>query len=244
MTGNLAVNKSYPVIELRNADEVAGTTPSTSMNKAIRFNDSNGMTVGYIQNQYGTNGSRYTVINCRNADGSDNVALNVGFDSNGNAVSTTVVPPDSSNSNYIATTSFVRKWAYGKVVGKNYFIVDSPSSISVHGSSNIGYNLGTQPSLDNPYLPSDYSNYPYEVLVTIEGKTGTNVGEYMNIAFESALVGALDCAKAKCVVSGRDDLCSWTGWIPISNGALWLVRSDDWTGSIVKFVIRGYRRLN
>lgn len=149
----------------------------------------------------------------------------------------------TENSLKAATTRFVRQWAYGKVVRKNYFIINLPDSVSVKGSSSVGYNLGTQPS-GNPYLPSDYSDYPYEVLVTVEGKTGTTVGDYMNIAFESALVGALDCAKAKCVVSGKVDLCSWTGWIPISNGALWLVRSTEWTGSIVKLVIRGYRRLN
>ena len=141
-----------------------------------------------------------------------------------------------------ATTSFVRDWVYGNVEKKDVDIITTNTSLNWNGTGtrDITYNLG-----DIGYLPADYSTYPYEVFLSIEGVSGTSVGNYITIALTSERVSTIYVSKARCVINGQQDICSWGGWFPIgTNGRLILGRSTDWNGYVNQFRARAYRRLN
>ena len=112
MTGNLRIDNDNtpPSLYLRNTNESAGTTPSSQLNKQVIFQDSNGTTVGYVANQYNTNGGRVTTLNCRNANATDNANIAIGYDSNGNLYTIAPTPSLNSNSTNIATTEFIKKY--------------------------------------------------------------------------------------------------------------------------------------
>lgn len=112
MTGNLRIdnNNTPPSLYLRNTAEIAGTTPSSQLNKQVLFQDNNGTTVGYVANQYNTNGGRVTTLNCRNANATANSSIAIGYDGNGNLYTIAPTPALSSNGTNIATTAFVKQY--------------------------------------------------------------------------------------------------------------------------------------
>lgn len=111
MTGNLTIVRTGPNINLRNTDETVGTTPSTQLNKTLTFADGFGTTVGYIMNQYETDGSRRTLINSRNGEGTANTYISVGYNANGVAETFTPTPAVNTTSyNNIVNVAFLRNY--------------------------------------------------------------------------------------------------------------------------------------
>ena len=108
---NKFVNKSGDTmtgpLNIQDNDQTAGVTPTNDLSKGVYFKDKNGNPLGYIQNVYRADGSRYMLLNCRNADGSKSTSLSLGFNANGTAYVTVQNPTTSSNSQEIATTAWV-----------------------------------------------------------------------------------------------------------------------------------------
>ena len=236
--GITSVGNDDPRISILSDLEIAGTLPSSTIQKALVFRDKNNTWLGSCSNIYNTNGSRYTRISSQNGDGSSATEIRVGFDANDNTFTFAPNPSSTSNDNNIVTTSFVRKWAYGEVVKKSTDIISSNTSLN--GSTNITYNLGS-----TGYLPSDYTTYPYAVYLSIEGLAGNAVGNYITIGLASALVDNVYVTKCKTYVANSQALCGWGGWFPVgTDGRIYLARSTSWNGHVNAFRARAYCRMN
>ena len=252
MTGNLSVTNggvinsigvTDPRINIIANTEIAGTLPSSTINKSLVFRDKNNTWLGSCGNIYNTNGSRYTRISSQNSDGSSSTEIRVGFDANDNIFTLAPNPSSTSNDNNIATTSFVRKWTYGNIVVKSGDIVTS--NVSLNGSTDLLYNFGTQPT-SNPYLPSDYTENYYEVYLSIECSAGKTAGNYVDVAINTdRLSSYVYVCKAKTQVNNQAGLSSWGGWVSIGeDGRIYVARNTSWTGNLNILRARAYRRLN
>lgn len=128
MTGNLTIAKTTPALYLKDTSQTAGTSPSDAQLGRVVFYDSNNNTVGYIQNQYDTNGARRMFLNCRNADGSASTSFFFGYNSQGNFTSSIETPAAGSNDTNIATTAWVRGYAADKTLS-NVASIDAGSAV-------------------------------------------------------------------------------------------------------------------
>ena len=105
MTGGLIIsaNSPYQGLRMNDTGQVAGTTPTSEKNIGLRFYDNNGTYVGYIQNTYGTDGSRKLLLNCRNGASNKSGTLMIGFDANDRFISE--MPSCQDNSSIVTTVS-------------------------------------------------------------------------------------------------------------------------------------------
>jgi hypothetical protein len=114
-------------LRLRNNNQTAGTTPSANMAQGVFFYDKNSLLLGYLQNEYRTNGTRQTMLNCRNADGSASTSLSIGFGGDGKVFcdfpkcTTKATTTSTANNtlvavvvqNYLSGKSWYRVWSDG-----------------------------------------------------------------------------------------------------------------------------------
>lgn len=105
MTGGLIIsaNSPYQGLRMNDTGQVAGTTPSSERNIGLRFYDNNGTYVGYIQNTYGTDGSRKLLLNCRNGAGNTGSSLVLGLNANNDFMSQ--LPSCQDNGSIVTTVS-------------------------------------------------------------------------------------------------------------------------------------------
>jgi hypothetical protein len=142
MTGGLIIsaNSPYQGLRMNDTGQVAGTTPSSDRVIGLRFYDNNGTYVGYIQNIYGTDGSRNLLLNCRNGAGNTGASIRVGFDGNNDA-----------------SCEFPKtKCVDGQWVDSFHLL----STTTAQGNYEIDV---------SSFLPSDRTSYDYEIMVSFAG---------------------------------------------------------------------------
>lgn len=199
MSGDLTITKSKPVLYLKDSSQTAGTTPSNQQSNRIVFYDKNNVTVGYIQNQYDTNGARYLSLNCRNADCTANTSVLLGYDSNDNFSSSIPHPASNSNNNNIATTKWVNDKGYITGIGSSdvtsalgytpYNGTTNPNGyITGITSSDVTTALGYTPvnkagDTMSGTLTIDKSN---STLLNLKGTSTTILGVYNNVDYSTA----------------------------------------------------------
>ena len=91
-------------------------------------------------------------------------------------------------------------------------------------------------------LPKD--NYTYEVMLCPATRSGTNVGDWIRVIFQSSgLYSDVFAADARCVVSGQFSMGSGQVNMPIgASRLLYIMPSESLTGTISLWM-SGYRRI-
>ena len=216
MTGDLQILSSVdPQIVIKHTEQVAGTTPTSEVQATrIEFQDSNGTMVGYVQNAYDTDGSRATRLNSRNANGTENTSIIVGYNANGTAYS------------FFPNTTCCD----GQFVNKTTQIM---SNVSLNGSSVLTYTLSD--------LPND--GHSYFVWLSGIVTTGTTSGNYIHLSvYSDAVSNNLEvCATGTRTASSV--VAAGSVVIPVSSSRkIYVVRSTNYNGT-ASLWLKGYRRI-
>lgn len=165
MSGTLQMSSSVsPQIIIKDTSQVAGTTPTgTEQAMAISFKDSNDLLLGYVQNVYGTDGSRVSMLNSRNADGTARTNIIVGYNASGTAYCS-----------FPNTECVDGQWVY-----KNTSLGSGVTWNTSSHSGNKSYSLSS-------YLPNDGKDY--EVIVKAQGTTPSTSGKFISIGILSDII--------------------------------------------------------
>lgn len=129
----------------RQASWTSGTAPATTQSVGYNFTDSTGTIYGSVRKQYNSNGSYYTQMTATKPDGSETSTLAIGYDSNGNAVSTTVTPNTTTQttSTQIATTGWVNSTGNNVVHLSGTETITGTKTFSSTISGSVSGNAGT-----------------------------------------------------------------------------------------------------
>lgn len=216
MTGGLTVQDNHIIIESPDAWD---STPSEQIETGVEFNNNNGDRLGYVNCVYATNGARLARLNTRNADGSANTYIEVGYNSSGNAYCT-----------FPNTTCVDGQW-----VSSSQTIISSATSLN--GSTNLTYTV---------QVPDD--GHVYEVLVRGEVETGTTSGNFCILSIQSNQLTSDWCYVAGArtrTSSGNNGYGSIIIPIKRANNNLTVRRSSYYQGSVPAngLVMLAYRRV-
>ena len=223
MSGTLQMSSSVsPQIIIKDTSQVAGTTPTgTEQVMAIQFKDSNDMLLGYVQNTYGTDGSRVSMLNSRNADGTLRTSIVVGFYANNTAYCS-----------FPNTNCVDGQWVY-----KNTSL---GSGVTWNASSHSGaknYSLSS-------YLPND--GQKYEVIVRAQGTTTSTSGKFIAISiFSDILIAPIYVCRCRTRSSSSVN-CSGNIIIPVGTGRKITVvgaGSEASADGTYDIACMGYRRI-
>lgn len=215
MSGSLQILSPVPPqIVIQNTEQVAGTTPTSEEQQTrLSFHDSNGTMVGYVQNVYNTDGSRVSMLDSRNADGTTHTSIVVGYDASGSAYSS-----------FPNTTCCDGQW-----VNKTTQIMNG---VSLNGSTVLTYTLND--------LPNDGKSY--WVWFTASVTTGSTSGNLLTLKIYSDVVSSnfQICGartRAAATVGSAGSIM-----IPVSSSRkIYILRDTDYTGT-ASLWLKGYRR--
>jgi hypothetical protein len=170
--------------------------------------------LGYVNCVYATNGARLARLNTRNADGSANTFIEVGYNPGGNAYCTfpNTTCCDGQYVNMSPATTIV-------------------SNVSVNGSSGLTYTLN---------LPSDGRNYM--VWIMAEVSTGATSGNYINVKVGSDIMTSTTISRASTRTAAKADTGSTTCIVVSPSHKIYLSRASNWNGTATLYMI-GYRRI-
>ncbi len=218
MSGDLTIAKSKPVLYLKDTSQTAGITPDLQRLNRIVFYDNADNTLGYIQNEYNTNGTRNLRFNVRNGNQSQNTNLIIGYNTD-----------DNPYCQFPNTTCVDGQW-----VSSNSNLVTSSSSTALPTTDDLTYDLST-------YLPADASTYDYEVAVDGVVYSGSTSGNRSFLVLQGIFKEQICATIARSNVSYRE---GGFGLLPISHTdrTLTIVKDANNTGTF-SLNLRGYRRL-
>lgn len=214
MTGGLTVRNDDIIIQSQNA---WSSTPSTQLECGVNFQNNNGDKLGYVNCVYATNGARLARLNTRNADGSANSYIEVGYNPSGNAYCT-----------FPNTTRVDGQWDFSSP----QTIIST--AVSLNGSTDLPYTVT---------LPND--GHIYEVMIRADANTGNTTGNWFVVGIKSNVLRndyIFICGTA--TQAARTAGSQGTVIIPMKYGTnnLTLRRSTNYTGS-TKLSSLGYRRV-
>jgi len=181
LTANPVISNNQPRITYKDTSMTRGTTPESGLNHTLAtWQDTNGASMGYIQNMYGTDG--YWGLNLQVTNGTKYPTLGIGIDSAGNVRTNAPTPATSDNSTKIATTAFVNNWVTANT-SEVAVVVESEESgyhgwriwsdgwVEQWGATTVtAANAWQDVTLDKPYA----SNV-YQVVACTSGTT-TSIG--------------------------------------------------------------------
>lgn len=199
MTGGLTVQNDYIVVQ---STDSWSSTPSTQLEEGVNFYNSNGDRLGYVNCVYTTDGSRLARLNTRNADGSANTYIQVGYNPSGNAYCTF---PD--------TTCVDGQWTS---VSRQI-----ASDVSVNGSTNLTYTLSDVPNDGNKY----------EVLLAGQVYTSSSSSNQARINVSSDIVSGV-CICAAITRTSQSNIAMGSAVIPVGNRQITVSRDTNWNGTI------------
>ena len=117
----IGIIKSGSAIDIQNtAVDLSVTDGSVYGSTEIRFIDKNNIVQGIFEHQNRTNGDSVIIMAARNHANTKWVTLEAGFNKNDTAFTNAPNPPSDSNSNDIATTSWVRTYSKNYGAQLNY----------------------------------------------------------------------------------------------------------------------------
>lgn len=223
MSGTLQMSSFVsPQIIIKDTSQVAGTTPTgTEQGTAIQFKDSNDLLLGYVQNVYGTDGSRVSMLNSRNADGTARTSIIVGYNASGTAYCS-----------FPNTECVDGQWVY-----KNTSL-----------GSNVTWNASSHKNAKDyslsSYLPND--GQKYEVLIRTDGTTTSTSGKFIAISISSDILKA-SIYVCRCRTRSSSSVnCSGNIIIPVGTGRKIYVAgagSEASADGTYNIACMGYRRI-
>ena len=179
LTGNTIISKSGPLFTLQNTNVEINVT-TTQNDTRINFLDKNSHNLSSILTRDYTDKSCYTYLRTFNFTSTDYgnswADIGVGFDANGNPVTSAPTPATSDNSTQIATTAFVKAQGYTTATGHTHsYLPLSGGTLTGDVNCKTTYNNNSGTTYTSSLLKFATTNTSYGNHILLGGGSSTIV---------------------------------------------------------------------